>query len=157
MFVYGGEKPKVYGPRWKRLEDAPEKIRHLLVEADDVQDDVLKYIPDALKIEVRVWKRLWWDHEQATTTKDAFWETVQSLADQIISEQDEPVVLSDVWIMKIKGNGWCWDFGSDGLPVDKDDDAHIRTHMLDLHDVENIALAARIMTLFSNIRAWYTR
>lgn len=154
MFVYGGEKPKVYGPRWARLEDAPEKIRHLLVEVDEVRESVLNHLPEGVEIEVRVWKHQFRTYKQAATTKETFWETVQDLANQIISEDAGPALLSKVWIMKIKGDGWCWDFGMDGLSTDKKDYPFFKNHMLSLDDEEDIELAARVMTLFSNIQAY---
>lgn len=154
--------PQVYGPRWSRLEDAPEAIRHLLVEVSDVFESAIERLPAGVTIEARV-SQLYGSYLTVSASKETFWDAVREALDEThtteVLRNGEveiiPATFSQVSIMKVRGDGWAWEFDVEGASVDPSDYVYIQANMLDLDEGDNLDLAVQAMIWLRDLKAWY--
>lgn len=157
------DRPQVYGPRWTSLEDAPEAIRPLLVEVDgDLPESAVERLPAGVEVEARVGE-LYGAYLRVRATKETLWDAVRETVAQhptTLAMRDGqtvavPALYSQVSVTKVSGEGWTWDFGSDGMSVDPTDYVYIRSSAVIMDDEDDLDLAVLVMTMLRDFKAWF--
>lgn len=124
MYTYSGHRkePNLYGPRWASLEDAPELVRPLLIEAGDLPvDGVLDLFPAGTTINAHVGNRGRWIVVEAA--KETFWGAVREGIKNTPGFRDqngklEPIYLPDVLIQKVEAEDKSWEWFLDEVDND---------------------------------------
>lgn len=128
----------------------------------DVPESAIERLPEGVTIEARV-SQLYGSYLTVNASKEKFWDAVREALDETHTTEvlrngeveTIPATFSEVSIMKVRGEGWTWEFDVDGASVDPSDYVYIQANMLDLDEGDNLDLAVQAMIWLRDLKAWY--
>lgn len=161
MFTYSGlrNKPKLYGPRWASLEDAPELVRPLLVEAGDLPvDGVVNLLPAGTMINAHVGNRGRWIVVESS--KETFWDAVREGIKNTPgfrgqNGEMELIYLPDVLIQKVEAEDKSWEWSLDEVDNDPRNACldYQGMQYLSFSDDRDFPTVIKVLTMLSDIKA----